>query len=126
MSEKLSNWKQELSSYEQRKLLNASCRDLSEQIKWHGFKLSLDDWRHMLSGTILGWRMMPAIDKGEGKAAGLIMLGGSSLDLSKKQCGEAIELAFLIGDCPQGQGLNSEPVRWCAVVCGARYLVEAA
>jgi hypothetical protein len=68
--------------------------------------------------------MMPGIDKGEGKAAGLIMLGGSSLDLSKRQCTEAIEMAFLIGDHPEGQGIAAQPVRWCAVVCGARWLAE--
>lgn len=108
---------------EQLNLLNAACGDLSKQISWHGFRLSLDDWRHMLSGTILGWRMMPAIDKGEG-AAGLIMLGGSSLDLSKDQCTDAITQAFLIGDDPSTQGLKSKPVRWCRSVCGARWIVS--
>lgn len=117
------NWKEELSTLEQRKLLNAACGDLSKQINWHGNKLSKDDWRHLLSGTILGWRMMPAVDRGEGTQAGFIMLGGSSLNLSKKQCTEAIELAFSIGDHPEGQGLNCNPVRWGLVVCGARYLV---
>lgn len=117
------NW-QEMSTLEQRKLLNSACRDLSEQLRWHGNRLSLDDWRHLLSGTILGWRMMPAIDKGEGQAAGFIMLGGSSLDLNKKQCTDAIELAFLLGDHPEGQGLNNPPVRWGKVVCGARWLTD--
>jgi hypothetical protein len=68
--------------------------------------------------------MMPAIDRGEGQAPGFIMLGGSSLDLTKKHCTQAIEMAFLIGDCPEGQGLDSSPVRWCKVVCGARWIVE--
>jgi hypothetical protein len=124
MSEQSENWKVEYSTNDQRKLFNAACGDLSAQIKWHGFKLSKDDWRHMLSGTVMGWRMMPGIDKGEGTAAGLIMLGGSSLDLTKRQCTEAIELAFLIGDHPQGQGLEAEPVKWCAVVCLARFVAE--
>jgi hypothetical protein len=77
----------------------------------------------MISGTILGWRMMPAIDRGEGNA-GFIMLGGSSLDLSKSQCIDAITQAFLIGDDPASQGLNSPPVRWCAAVCKARWLAD--
>lgn len=115
--------KEEQCTTEQRKLLNAACGDLSEQLSWHGNKLSKDDWRHLLSGTVLGWRMMPAIDRGEGQAQGFIMLGGSSLNLTRKKCGEAIELAFLIGDHPEGQGIKANPVRWGSVVCGIRYLV---
>ena len=108
---------------EQKNLLNAACTDLAAQISWHGFRLTKDDFRHMISGTILGWRMMPAIDRGEG-AAGLIMLGGSSLDLSKDQCTDAITLAFSIGDDPSSQGLNSPPIRWCKAVCGARWILD--
>lgn len=108
---------------QQRKILNAACGDLAAQINWHGNKLSKDDWRHMISGTILGWRMMPAIDRGEG-AAGFIMLGGSSLDLTKEQCIDAITMAFQLGDDPGSQGLKSPPVRWCAAVCKARWLVD--
>lgn len=112
---------QEMLTEQQRKILNAACGDLSAQISWHGFHLSKDDWRHMLAGTMLGWRLMPGIDKGEGNA-GLIMLGGSSLDLNKDQCMDAITQAFLIGDDPSTQGLKSSPVRWCSAVCKARWL----
>lgn len=118
------NWKEELSTLEQRSLLNSACRDLSQQITWHGHKLSLDDWRHLLSGTILGWRLMPAIDYGEVRQSSFIMLGGSSLNLSRKQATEALDLAFAIGDHPEGQGLNCNPVRWGIVVCGARWITE--
>lgn len=118
----METWK-ELITEQQRKILNAACGDLAEQISWHGFKLSKDDWRHLVSGTIKGWRMMPAIDRGEG-AAGFIMLGGSSMDLSKEQCIDAITQVFAIGDDPSTQGLQSKPVRWCASVCKARWLTD--
>ena len=75
----------------------------------------------MLSGTVLGWRMVPAIDRGQG-TAGFIFLGGSSLDLSEEQCSEAIDLAFSIGDDPESQGIKAQTVRWCAAVCGARWI----
>src|SRR5690606_12849373 len=88
---------QEMLSDDQRRLFNAACGDLSRCMKWHGFRLSKDDWRHFIAGTILGWRMLPGIDRGEG-APGFVMLGGSSLDLTKAQCAEAITLAFAIGD----------------------------
>ena len=55
---------QEMLTEQQRKILNAACGDLSAQIKWHGFRLTKDDWRHLLAGTFLGWRMMPGIDLG--------------------------------------------------------------
>ena len=113
----------EMLTEQQRKIFNAACGDLSAQINWHGFKLSKDDWRHLISGTKLGWRMMPGIDRGEG-APVFIMLGGSSLDLSKNQCSDAITQAFLLGDDPSTQGIKSAPVRWCESVCKARYLVK--
>lgn len=100
---------------EQQRMLNAICGDLSAQLSWHGNRLSKDDWRHMLSGTMLGWRMMPAIDRGEG-AAGFIMLGGSSLNLSRSLARDAITCGLHIGDNPGEQGLKSKPVHWCDVV----------
>lgn len=114
---------QEMLTEQQRKILNAACGDLADQIRWHGNRLSKDDWRHLISGTVLGWRMMPAIDRGEG-APGFIMLGGSSLNLTKEQCIDAITMAFHIGDDPSSQGLKSQPVRWCAAVCKARWLAD--
>lgn len=116
-------WSELDGTQDQRNLLNAACGDLAAQIAWHGNRLSKDDWRHMLSGTVLGWRMMPAIDRGEG-APGFIMLGGSSLKLNKEQCTDAITLAFSIGDDPASQGLKDAPVRWCASVCGARWIQD--
>lgn len=97
---------------EQRKMLNCLCGDLSSQIRWHGNRLSKDDWRHMLSGTVLGWRMLPGIDTGNG-APGFIYLGGSSKDLTKSQASDAITMAIQIGDHPDEQGLDCKPVRWC-------------
>ena len=116
---------QEMLTEKQRNILNAACGDLAEQIVWHGNRMSKDDWRHFIAGTVLGWRMMPGYDRGEG-APGFIMLGGSSLDLKKAQCIDAITMAFHIGDEPQSQGLKSLRVRWCAAVCKARWLTDEA
>ena len=59
--------------------------------------------------------MMPAYDKGEG-APGFVMLGGSSLNLRKAECIEAITMALHIGDHPEEQRLNCKPVRWSDTV----------
>lgn len=112
-------WREMLSD-QQRKILNAACGDLAAQLKWHGFSLSKDDWRHFIAGTILGWRMLPGIDRGEG-APGFVMLGGSSLDLTKERCTEAIDLVFSIGDAPwEYEPTQRKAVNWCDKVWLAR------
>lgn len=112
-------WREMLTE-QQRKILNAACGDLADQLTWHGFRLSKDDWRHFIAGTILGWRMLPGIDRGEG-APGFVMLGGSSLDLTKEQCTEAISLVFAIGDAPwEYDPTQTQPVRWSDAVLLAR------
>lgn len=108
---------------EQRRLLNAACGDLAYGLNWHGNRLTKDDWRHLIAGTVLGWRMMPGIDMGDGRP-GMIMLGGSSLDLSKSECTDAITMAFHIGDHPEEQGLKSAPVKWGHIVRAARGISE--
>lgn len=108
----------------QQRMLNAACSDLSRELKWHGHRLSKDDWRHMLAGTMLGWRMLPGIDRGEGPS--FIMLGGSSKKLSKSLAREAITCAFHIGDDPSSQGINAPRVRWGRAVCLARFIVRDA
>jgi len=115
---------QEMLTDQQRKIFNAACGDLSEQVVWHGNRLSKDDWRHFISGTVLGWRMLPGINRGEG-APGFVMLGGSSMSLTKQQCIDAITIAFSIGDAPWEYEPSQEtPVRWCQSVCKARWLAE--
>lgn len=106
--------RQERMTDEQRRMLNAICGDLSGQLRWHGFRLSKDDWRHMIAGTMLGWRTMPGINLGNGPS--FIMLGGSSLSLSKQQAADAITCALNIGDRPEEQGIASPPVKWSDAV----------
>lgn len=107
----------------QRRMLNAVCGDLAKYMRWHGQMLSKDDWRHLLSGTMLGWRTFPGIDRGEG-APGLIMLGGSSLDLSKTLAKDAIMVGMHIGDFPDEQGMDCAPIQWGPLVCKARWLAD--
>lgn len=109
----------EMLSEQQRKILNAACGDLASQLTWHNFRLTKDDWRHLIAGTVLGWRTMPAWDNGDGRQ-GVVMLGGSSLKLTKEQCSEAITMAFQVGDDPSEQGIKSPRVQWCDAVCLAR------
>lgn len=99
----------------QQKMLNAMCGDL-EQLVWHGgHRLGKDDWRHVISGTVLGHRFIRGINTGYGDP-GLITLARSSLDLSKSKAVEAINMARDIGDFPQDQGLTCSSVQWSDTV----------
>lgn len=99
----------------QRRMLNAVADDLARQVRWHGVRLDKDDFRHFLSGTAAGWKAVPAYDHGDGRN-GIIMLGGSSLKLTRQQAKDAITMGLHIGDHPQEQGLTCAPVRWSDAV----------
>jgi len=107
----------------QQKLLNAACGDLAEQLRWHGIVFSRDDYRHFISAVVLGERLVPGYADGMGPA-GLIRMARSSLELSKTQATEAIQIAFDIGDNPEDQGIPHRPVRWCEVIVKARWFTE--
>lgn len=100
----------------QRRMLNAVCGDLSAQLDWQGFRLDKDAWRHLFSGVILGQRILPGWDYGDGRPSAAIVLGRSSLELSVTQAADAITMAIHLGDEPSSQGMKSQPVRWSDVV----------
>jgi hypothetical protein len=101
----------------QQKLLNAVCGDL-QQLRWHGIVFSKDDFRHLVSAVVLGERLVPGVNTGEG-APGLIRMARSSLELTKTQATQAIRMALDIGDNPADQGLPDRPVRWSDTVLHA-------
>jgi hypothetical protein len=74
-----------------------------------------DDWRHFLSGIAAGQRAVPGYNDGEGRR-GIVMIGKSSLKLTKAQATEAIRIGLDIGNKPDEQGLRSPPVRWSRAV----------
>jgi len=96
-------------------MLNAICGDLARQINWHGCRLDKDDWRHLLSGTAAGWRPVLGIDDGRGHTP-MVLIGSSSLKLTKQQAQDAITQGLAIGDDPSSQGLSAQPVRWSDAV----------
>jgi hypothetical protein len=99
----------------QQKLLNCACGDLAKQLPWHGFRLDKEGYRHFFAGTVLGEQPVPAWDYGDGRV-GVIYIGRSSKDLNKEQASKAIDMAFLLGDDPKDQHMDSPPVKWCATI----------
>lgn len=111
-------WKQRgegMMTPEQQRMLNTIGSDLADGLPWHGQCLTRDDWRHMVAGTMLGWRLMPAIDRGQG-VPGMIMLGGSSLKLTRSMECDAITALVQIGDHPEDEGLRPKPLGWSDTV----------
>lgn len=105
----------EFLSEEQRRLLNSACSDLARDLTWHGQRFSKDDWRHFLAGTAKGWRMVPGIN------GGFVMLGASSLSLTKAEATEALTMAFELGDQPWTYDpTQTRAVRWNPTVRIAR------
>ena len=108
----------------QQKLLNAACGDLAAEIpKWHGIRFDKDDYRHLIAACVLGERIVPGVNTGHGNP-GLIRMSRSSLEFTKSEATAAIRMAFDIGDHPEDQGLATNPIRWGAVVCLARFVVQ--
>lgn len=109
------DWKQDGNgrmSRQQQRMLNAICGDLAEQITWHGNRMNKDDFRHLLSAVSAGQRMLPGWIYGDGRPQGIIMLGKSSLSLTRSEATDAITLGIHLGDNPSEQGIDASPVKW--------------
>lgn len=110
---------EEWRSTEQNKLLQPACRDLSIGLAWdtgqHLTSLSPDEWRWLICADILGQKSVRGIH------GGVVMLGGSSRQLTKQDATDAITLAFSIGDDPEAYGLiGQHRISWSESVCKAR------
>ena len=76
---------------EQNKKMWAMLHDVAKQVRWHGQKLSAEDWKHVFSASIKGQRIVPGLD-GE-----LVVLGVSTSNESIKFMSEMIELMYSFG-----------------------------
>jgi hypothetical protein len=71
----------------------ACLTDVATQLKWHGLKLSTDDWKLIFLDALKREnRMVPNID-----GNGFVSLGRSSSDLSKDEMTDLIELILEFG-----------------------------
>ena len=80
-------------SLPQNDLMWAALTDVATQLKWHGIKLSADDWKLIfLDALKREVRMVPNID-----GNGFVNLGRSSSDLSKAEMTDLIDLIHAFG-----------------------------
>ena len=82
-----------------------------------------DDYRHLIAACVLGERIVRGVNTGHGNP-GLIRMSRSSLEFTKSQATEAIQMAFDIGDHPEDQGFDRNAIQWGPVVCLARWVVQ--
>ena len=71
----------------------AMLTDVASQLRWHGVRLTADDWRLIfLDGLKRELRIVPNID-----GDGFVNLGRSSSDLTKEEMGDLMELIAAFG-----------------------------
>lgn len=80
-------------SLEQNAKLWAMLTDVASQVKWHGLRLSADDWKLIfLDALKRELRMVPNLE-----GNGFVSLGRSSSDLSKQEMTDLIDLISAFG-----------------------------
>lgn len=80
--------------------------DLATQLRWHGQRLSADDWKDvMMAGLRKEVRVVPNMD-----GNGFVILGRSSSDLSKQEFGDLMTLIEAFG-AQQGVSFKVHEVR---------------
>lgn len=78
-------------SLEQNALLWALLTDVSEQVDWYGRKLSATDWKHMFTASLKKQDNVPGID------GGVVVLGQSTSQMTKKEFSSLVELIYAFG-----------------------------
>ena len=83
--------KPETRSLAQNRRLWAMLADVSEQVEWHGLRLSAEDWKHIFSAAQKKQRAVPGID------GGFVVLGQSTRRMTVSEMTELQELIEAFG-----------------------------
>lgn len=76
---------------EQNAALWAMLTDVSEQIVWHGRKLSPDSWKCIFTATLKKQDVVPGID------GGFVVIGQSTSKMTKHEMSDLLELIASFG-----------------------------
>lgn len=86
-------FKQSKRSLPQNSRMWAMLTDVAQQLRWHGVKLTPDDWKLVfLDGLKREMRLVPNLD-----GTGFVHLGRSSSDLTKAEMSDLMELIAAFG-----------------------------
>lgn len=72
---------------EQNALLWAQLHEISEQVVWHGRKLSPEDWKHVFTASLKRMDVVPNLE-----GTGFVALGLSTSQMTKREFSDLIEL----------------------------------
>jgi len=66
--------------------------DISDQVEWHGQKLSKKDWKWVFTAAIRKQRMVPGIE------GGMVYLGEPTSGMSKQELSDMIDMMLSFGN----------------------------
>lgn len=66
--------------------------DVSRQVEWYGRKLSSEDWKNIFTASLKKQDTVPGID------GGVVILGQSTSNMSKRMFADLISLIYAFGD----------------------------
>jgi NinB protein len=76
---------------DQNALLWGLLTDLSNQVNWHGQKLTPDEWKIVMTASIRRQRVLPGID------GGFVAIGESTSKMTVKEFSDLVELIHAFG-----------------------------
>lgn len=88
-------------SGEQNALMWPLLQELSRKVDWHGYKLTDEEWKDVLTASLKKQKVVPGID------GSFVVCGQSTSNMSKKDFSELIELIYAFG---AQQGVEFEKV----------------
>ena len=88
-------------SVQQNRLLWSMLGEISEQVNWHGNKLTAENWKDVLTAAIKKQTVMPGID------GGFVVCGTSTSRMTIKEMNELIDLMEAFGT-QQGVRFSSD------------------
>lgn len=69
----------------------AMLTDISEQVVWHGRKLSQESWKHVFTSSLKKQDVVPGLD------GGFVVLGQSTSSMTKQEMSDLLELMAAFG-----------------------------
>lgn len=93
----------ETRSLEQNAMLWACLTDLSEQVNWHGNKLTAEEWKDVCSAALKRQKVVPGID------GGFVVCGQRTSQMTKTEFRDLLEVVMAFGS-QQGVHWSDEPV----------------
>lgn len=94
----------EVRSDAQNRRMWAMLRDISQQVDWHGNKLSEDEWKDVFTAAIKRQKVVPGLD------GGFVVCGTRTSKMTKSEMGELQDLIEAFG--AQNEVQFSAPAYW--------------